>query len=57
MNAVKHYILDIYNVEKAGDGRVRVRLKYDSWGCISTDEYLFRESEWENVKAKGWFDR
>lgn len=67
MNILKHYIKEVYSVEDVteameehgivvGDERFfRVRMRVDCYGNKSDTEEIFRASEWEEAKKKGYF--
>ena len=67
MNILEQYIDEVYSVEDVtkemeehgiavGDERFfRVCMKVDCYGNKSDTEQIFRASEWEEVKKKGYF--
>lgn len=67
MNILEQYIDEVYSVEDVtkemeehviavGDERwLRVRMKVDCYGSKSDTEQIFRASEWEEAKKKGYF--
>lgn len=67
MNILGKYIKEIYSVEdvteemkahgiSTGDERFfRVRMSVDCYGNKSVKKQIFRASEWEEAKKKGYF--
>lgn len=67
MNILEQYIDEVYSVEdvteemkahgiSTGDELFfRVRMSVDCYGNTSDTEQIFRASEWEKVKKKGYF--
>lgn len=67
MNILRNYIDEIYSVEDVtekmvehgiavGDERwLRVCMRVDCYGSKSDTEQIFRASEWEEEKKKGYF--
>lgn len=67
MNILENYIDEVYSVEDVteqmeehgiavgGERFFRVRMSVDCYGNKSVKKQIFRASEWEEAKKKGYF--
>lgn len=58
MNLLEHYIEEIHSVEEVRTDTLilqKVDLTHQCYGVVQRETKTFLNSEWEDVKAKGYF--